>query len=142
SVRLVGGTGDKGADIVGVKDHQIWVVQCKHTTSSPPPKSAVDEVVAAGRFYGAHRVVVAVSRNPSEGFYEEVRRYKRHGLTVETILPSELLRLMADSPEYAPSRRNLRDYQREAAARFRESLVDTGRGQIVLATGLGKTIVM
>ncbi|TIL83471.1 MAG: restriction endonuclease, partial [Mesorhizobium sp.] len=50
-VRIVGGSGDKGADIVGVKNSQIWVVQCKHSTSSPPTKSAVREVVDASTFY-------------------------------------------------------------------------------------------
>lgn len=141
-VRIVGGSGDHGADIIGVKDRQIWVFQCKHTTASPPPKAAVSEVVEAGRYYKAHRIVVAVSRLPSDGFNEEIARYRRHGLTVEVAAPAELLRLMAQSPEYPPSRRDLRDYQKEAAAILRESLVDTGKGQIVLATGLGKTVVM
>ena len=55
-VRVVGGSGDKGADIVGVKNGEIWVVQCKHTTTSPPSKSAVQEVVDAGLFYKANRL--------------------------------------------------------------------------------------
>ena len=49
---------------------------------------------------------------------------------------------MRSSPEYAPSRRALRDYQENASSRFREALLDTGRAQVVLATGLGKTVVM
>src|SRR5262249_27176606 len=61
-VRVVGGTGDKGADIVGVKNGEIWVVQCKHTTTAPANKYAVQEVVEAGTFYGASRMLVATSR--------------------------------------------------------------------------------
>ena len=57
-VRIVGGSGDKGADIIGVKNREIWVVQCKHTTTGPPTKSAVQEVVDAGRYYKADRMVV------------------------------------------------------------------------------------
>ncbi|MCU7933648.1 MAG: DEAD/DEAH box helicase family protein [Candidatus Thiodiazotropha sp. (ex Dulcina madagascariensis)] len=141
-VRLVGGTGDHGADILGVKGRELWVFQCKHTTSSPPPKGAVTEVIEAARFYKAHRMVVAVSRQPSDGFHDEVAKYRRHGLKVEVATPERLLKLMTDSPEYGPARRVLRDYQQEASERLREALVDTGRGQVVLATGLGKTIVM
>jgi len=141
-VRLVGGTGDHGADVLGIKAGELWVIQCKHTTKSGPPKEAVGEVVAAARFYGARRMVVAVSRLPGVGFHEEIKRYERQGLKVEIATPEVLLGLMAESPEYAPTRRNLHDYQQEAAELLRHALTDTGRGQIVLATGLGKTVVM
>lgn len=141
-VRLVGGPGDRGADVLGVKQGQLWVFQCKHTTRGTPPKEAVGEVVEAARVYGASRMVVAVSRVPGAGLQEEIKRYARQGLTVEVATPEVLLNLMADSPEYAPSHRTLHDYQREAAGLLRESLTDTGRGQVVLATGLGKTVVM
>ena len=141
-VRLVGGSGDRGADVLGVKKGQLWVWQCKHTTSAPPPLAAVSEVVDAGRFYRADRIVVAVSRPPTDGFREEVAKYARQGLNIEVADPAGLLSLMAASPEYAPDRRELRDYQTAAAQVLREALTDTGHGQIVLATGLGKTIVM
>lgn len=141
-VRLVGGSGDKGADILGAKDGQLWVLQCKHTTRNPPPKTAVGEVVEAGRFYKAHRIVVAVSRPPGDALREEVAKYERQGLNVEVATPEVLLDLMYHSPEYTSLRRELHDYQREAVDLFREALTDTGRGQIVLATGLGKTVVM
>jgi len=141
-VRLVGGSGDHGADVLGVKDGELWVFQCKHTTTSSPPKKAVAEVVAAATYYGAQRTVVAVSRAPGQAFYDEVRRHARQGLDVVIAAPDALLQLMEDTPEYPPARRHLHDYQLEAAASLREALVDAGRGQIVLATGLGKTVVM
>ena len=138
----MGGPGDRGADVLGVKGDQLWVFQCKHTTTSRPTHDAIAEVVEAGRAYGADRLAVAVSQVPGERFRQEILRYRRDGLKVEIATPSNLLRLMASSPEYVPSRRSLRDYQIEAEAALRDSLVDTGRGQIVLATGLGKTVVM
>lgn len=141
-VRLVGGSGDRGADVLGVKEGQLWVFQCKHTTTGPPPAKAVSEVVNAAKYYKANRMVVAVARPPSQSFLDEVERFGRLGLRVETVGPGELLGLMAITPEHAPSRRDLHEYQREAARLLRESLIDTGRGQIVLATGLGKTVVM
>lgn len=141
-VRIVGGSGDHGADVLGAKNQQLWVFQCKFTSSSSPPKKAVEEVVEAARYYKADRMVVAVTRPPSNSYVEEVRRFARQGLTVETVPPTSLLKLMADSPEYAPCCRKLRDYQEDASNQFREGLLETGRAQVVLATGLGKTIVM
>jgi HJR/Mrr/RecB family endonuclease len=61
-VRVVGGTGDMGADIVGVKNSKIWIIQCKHTTTAPPGKAAVKEIVDASKFYKADRLVIATSR--------------------------------------------------------------------------------
>jgi superfamily II DNA or RNA helicase len=141
-VRVVGGSYDKGADILGVKNGEIWVVQCKHTTTSTPPKEAVSQVVDAASYYKADRLVVATSRPPGAAFNEEVQRYARLGIKVETLDPRKLLDLLSRLPDYAPARRELRPYQQDAAQKFREALLDTGRGQIVLATGLGKTVVM
>ncbi|ESY90690.1 DEAD/DEAH box helicase family protein [Mesorhizobium sp. LNHC209A00] len=141
-VRVVGGTGDKGADIVGVKNGEIWVVQCKHTTTAPANKFAVQEAVEAGTFYGANRMVVATSRAAGGGLQAEIDRYRRIGVNVELLDPAKLAIMAARIPEYSKSRRELRPYQQDALARFREGLTDTGRSQIVLATGLGKTVVM
>jgi superfamily II DNA or RNA helicase len=141
-VRIVGGSGDKGADIVGVKNKEIWVVQCKHTTRGPPTKAAVQEVVDAGRFYKADRLVVATSRISGGSLQVEIDRYKGLGITVELLDPPKLELLISKIPEYPKSRRELRPYQREVLEAFRGGLLDTRRAQIVLATGLGKTVVM
>ena len=141
-VRIIGGSGDRGGDILTVKDGKVWVVQCKHTTLSSPPKEAVTEVVAAGRFYEADRMVVACSRMPGPAFLQERERQARLGIKVDLLGPPELRALLNKVPEYAPVRRELREYQRDAVAKFREALLDVGRGQLVLATGLGKTVVM
>ncbi|WP_026987051.1 DEAD/DEAH box helicase family protein [Fodinicurvata fenggangensis] len=141
-VRVVGGANDRGADILGVKNGQIWVVQCKHTTTSSPPKAAVSEVVEAGRYYEADRMVVAMSRPPGASFREEIKRYHKVGVKVETLDPSQLKGLLAKVGEYPKARKELYPYQQDASEKFREGLTDTGRGQIILATGLGKTIVM
>lgn len=141
-VRIVGGRGDHGADVLGVKAGQLVVVQCKHTTATGPPRAAISEVVEAGRYYGADRLMVAVSRPPGPGFRQERRRYERSGLSILVADPSRLLRWTRDAKEYPPTRRVLHDYQEEASSRFREALLDTGRAQIVMATGLGKTVVM
>ncbi|AKQ68360.1 DNA/RNA helicase (DEAD/DEAH BOX family) [Myxococcus hansupus] len=125
-----------------MKAGAVWVFQCKHTTTGPAPRSAVEEVVAAGQFYKADRLVIALSRPAGDAILEDQRKYARLGLKVEIAAPRHLIGMANQSPLYPPSRRNLRDYQEDASQRFRQALLDTGRGQIVLATGLGKTVVM
>lgn len=141
-VRIVGGSGDHGGDVLGVRNSELWVFQCKHTTRTPPSRDAVGEIVEAARYYGAHHMVIATSRPPSDSFNEEKARYERQGLKIQVADPRRLLRQIERAPEYPPTRRGLRDYQEEASHRLREALLDTGRGQIILATGLGKTVVM
>jgi superfamily II DNA or RNA helicase/Holliday junction resolvase len=141
-VRIVAGSNDHGADVLGVRDGMVRVVQCKHTTTAGPPKQAVEEVIEAGRFYGADRMAVAASRMPGAGFMAEIERYGRLGLKVDVLGPKEILEWSRRVPEYAAARRELRPYQIEVANAFREILVDAGRGHMVLATGLGKTVVM
>ena len=87
-------------------------------------------------------MVVATSRPPGDSLLQEKARFGRIGLTIETADPRTILALMARTPEYAKARRRLYAFQEEACERFREGLVDTGRALIVLATGLGKTVVM
>ena len=141
-VRLIGGAGDKGGDVLAVKDGKLWVTQCKHTTSTPPPLSAVDEVIEAGKYYGAKRLLIASSRPASEPLKLRVQRERNLGLAIELAEPHKLLSWMGNSTEYPPSSRELRAYQQDASERLRDALLDTGRGQLVLATGLGKTVIL
>jgi len=141
-VRIVGGSSDRGADILGVKNGSIWVIQCKFTSNSYPSPSAVDEIAEAARFYKAQRIFVASSRPVGPGTREAVSRWRALGVDVELLEPITLLEMAKRTPEYPRSRRQLRDYQHDAAFRFLASLRETGRGQVVLATGLGKTVVM
>lgn len=141
-VRVVGGTGDHGADILGVKDGRLWVIQCKFTSNSYPPASAVSEIVEASKFYGADRIFVASSRPVGPATREAIERWRTLGIEVGALEPVTLLQMARKSPEYPRARRLLRDYQNHAVQNFIAALRETGRGQVVLATGLGKTVVM
>ncbi len=141
-VRIVGGTGDQGADIVGSYGGKLWIVQCKFTTASLAPVAAIAEVVNAGRVYGADVLTVATSQNAPSSFIEELRRYERDALTIHHWNPQALLDQMALVPEYAPSRRTLRAYQNEAKDCAVAALTETGRAFVVLATGLGKSVIV
>lgn len=140
-VRIVGGSGDKGGDVLGVRSGDLWVIQCKYTSGSPPIDS-VGEVVRAAEYYSASRPAIALSRPKTEAILSEVGRYKRLGIAVDVLDSGRILGLVRQAPEYARARRKLRGYQEQASGLLRHALTDTGRGQIVMATGLGKTVVM
>jgi superfamily II DNA or RNA helicase len=140
-VRIVGGSGDHGGDVLGVWRGELWVIQCKFTTGSPPV-DAVAEVVRAAEYYSASRPAVALSRPRTEALTAETERFKSFGINVEILDSPRILHLMDGAGEYAPARRKLHAYQEDASARLRHALTDTGRAQIVMATGLGKTVVM
>lgn len=140
-VRVVGRSGDRGGDVLGVKGSELWVVQCKFSSAFPPP-DAVTEVVAAAEYYQASRPAIALSRPVTESVEAEISRYSKLGVSVELLDPARILKLIDRAPEYAPGKRELREYQEEASTVLREALLATGRGQIVMATGLGKTLVM
>jgi len=141
-VRIVGGSGDRGADVLGVKNGQLWVVQCKFTSDSYPAPNAVDEVVEAARYYDADRLAVATSRPFGPALNGAIDRWGRLGIRVDSMPPATLIEMVRRSPEYPRARRELRDYQDECVQRLTAALRETGRGQLVLATGLGKTVVM
>ncbi len=141
-VLLVGSPGDKGADVLGVRAGELWVWQCKHTRTRFPPKEGVREVYEAAQYYGAQRMALAVSRQPNDAFNDEVARYKNRGFHIDIVTPQTLLQLATSCLEYPPGRRTLYPYQEDASSKLRTALLDTGRAQIVMATGLGKTVVM
>lgn len=141
-VRIVGGSGDRGADVLGVKDGKVWVIQCKYTSDSYADAQAVDQIVDAAKYYEADRLAIATSRPFGPALRSAIDRVSKLGFRIEALPPAVLVEMMRRSPEYPRSRRDLRDYQDACVKGIVASLRETGRGQLVLATGLGKTVVM
>jgi superfamily II DNA or RNA helicase/Holliday junction resolvase len=141
-VRIVGGSGDHGADVLGIKHGKLWVFQCKFRGECLRGASAVDEVVSAARYYGADRLAIATSQPFSRAMHVAIARWESLGVHIDP-MPRAVLAAMAESsPQYAPSRHPLRRYQGHCVTKIRAALRDTGRAQIVLATGLGKSVIM
>ena len=141
--RVVGRSGDHGADVLAVNQSgELWVFQCKFSRGTNPGKSAIDDVRRAGEVYGADALVVVSSLTPTRGFWAEFNRLIKMGLKLYHLGPNELSRGSMDAPFYPPSRFDLHEYQIEAVERVRVAILETERAQLVLATGLGKTVVM
>jgi superfamily II DNA or RNA helicase len=141
-VRVVGGSGDMGADIIGMINDELWVFQCKHSKNYRPPINAIQEAVNAAEIYGADRIGVVISTYPNESFNREIKRFEQRGLTIDVFGPKKISDLCTDAPEYNHKRKNLRVYQQRVFDDSYNSLIDTGKAQVIMATGLGKTVVM
>jgi len=142
NVKLVGGTGDRGADIVGMMGPDVWVVQSKYRMDGWVSKEAGQEAVRSMKFYGA-TVAVAVSNS---GFNEEALKHReqmiQRGVTLNLWGGAALHRYFQKLETFCINRKKLRDYQGRAVAAAEEA---RSQGQIsaliLMATGLGKSVV-
>ena len=72
-VSNVDGSGDGGADLVGVLDGERWVFQVKSKSAGVVDESAVEELLRGMQKYGASRGAVVTNRSFSQ---RVVRRSK------------------------------------------------------------------
>lgn len=139
----IDGAHDQGGDILGVRAGRRWVFQAKWKLGGPVAPSAIDEVINAKAFYNAdHAAVVSNSH-----FSAQTRRRRDEleavGFKIHLWSGKELLDLH-DSDAFATPRirsHTLRPYQVKAFQRVVEDLDNTDRALLILATGLGKTVV-
>jgi superfamily II DNA or RNA helicase len=140
-VRIIDGAGDEGADILAVRDREQWVLQCKFSSRGAVDRTGVDDAERARSRYGADHAVVVT--NTSLNATAEARRKALGGIgiKVDAWAGPTLEAIYAKMPARVPSKYELRPYQLEAAERIQADLEDTNRALLVLATGLGKTVV-
>ncbi len=142
--RLVGGPGDLGADVLGVKDNKLWVAQAKYRKDAVSIDGlAVKEVVQAINNYSAEEAVVVTNQLFSSAAYDIARRFSNDTGVRIRLWPGHILLDWAQKlPDYPASMTGLRPYQEQAV-----EAIDTTRsrgstrGLLVMATGLGKTRV-
>ena len=140
--QLVGRTGDGGVDVLATDaTGRLCLFQCKFTAGTPPGPTSIAEVRNAGKLYGADGLYVVTSTKPTNSFFSETSRLKSLGLSIEYLGSDRLASLSASVPTYAPTRVELYDFQAEAVSEIRSALLSSGQAQLVLATGLGKTVV-
>lgn len=141
-VSLVGGAGDKGADIVGVRSGKKWVFQSKYRNNGSVDTSAAKEAVYALTAYKAD-IAVAIS---TTGFNNDANIYckttNENGIDLRLWNRSTLLKFFDRLSDHSKSIRTPRDYQAEAiSAVERRRSEGESRALVVMATGLGKSMV-
>ncbi len=151
SVRSIGGPGNKqeGADLLAVSNltGKRYVFQAKNWKSNVGTK-AIDEAIEALRFYESDVPVVIATR----GFTDGARLYQQDLMRLgtplqlwdERYLKDRLSNISEDYP-YGNPELKLRPYQQQAV-NVVEDIAKQGKGAsrkalVVLATGLGKTMV-
>lgn len=135
----IDGSGDKGGDILGTLHGQLWVFQTKWKSKGSVDRSAVDEVSAAFEHYGADRAVVITNAKPSADAEQRTVELRRLGRRIDFWTGTNLQRLFEAAQEH-PSM-VLRDYQDAAISALWADLHQGRRSLLILATGLGKTVV-
>jgi superfamily II DNA or RNA helicase len=143
SVVNIDGPNDQGGDLIGVRDGRRWVFQVKWKSRGPVAPAAIDEVIRAKAYYGADRAVVATNSHYGPQARARQLELDRAGIRVELWSGRELLDLYADD-RFTMTRLPapvLRPYQVTAFENVIADLDSTGRALLILATGLGKTVV-
>lgn len=145
-VRLVGQTHDKGADIIAAKFGKRWLFQVKHWRARVGA-AVVDKTLDALRMYRADVPVLVALSGYESGVYEAQRRLMAERIPLQLWDGQELLKRSSALPDTYPCGETpgvlLRDYQEEAAQLIVRAYQERhdNRALVVMATGLGKTVV-
>lgn len=141
NIRLVGQTGDHGADILAQRGGKRWLIQVKHWQNKVGILVA-DQTLKAMSIYKAQvPVIVALS-----GFNEEIRKHQQvlmsRGIPLQLWDSNTLINKSAALPTKQEIVYQIRPYQEAAIQRIMKTFMEdhTRKGLVVMATGLGKTL--
>mgnify|MGYP000917672416 CR=1 FL=1 len=139
-VRVIDGSRDRGGDILAVRNREQWVIQSKWSSSGPISADGVNEVNEAFQYYRADTAVLVTNTTVSGPARKRAKSLKALGLNISlwegATLQEVGSRIPTHTRGYEP-----RTYQKRAIARVEADLKKTGRGLLILATGLGKTLI-
>lgn len=135
----IDGPGDNGGDLLGSRAGRLWVFQTKWKSRGPVPATAVDELSRAWDHYGADRGAVVTNAKPSADALQRVQELTRINRDIGFWTGTDLQQLYAVAEDHPALR--LRDYQDEAVSALWADLSHRRRALLILATGLGKTVV-
>ncbi|NUT47888.1 MAG: DEAD/DEAH box helicase family protein [Saccharothrix sp.] len=139
-VANIDGPGDEGGDILARRGTEDWVIQCKWKRRSAVGADAIDEVARARATYRAHRAVVVTNAQFSVAAKRRAEELARLGPPILLWTGDDLMSAFEKLPDRF-GELSLRSYQVEAVNRLGADLDGTGRALLILATGLGKTVV-
>ena len=141
-VKVVGGTGDLGADVLATRGKKLYVIQAKFRNSGTIGKKAVQEAINAMQEYGTDVCITATNRF----FSSDARSFnkEKQDLGFKTYLWNRdfILNQSSEIAYYSRSKRKPRPYQQTAIdAIFKALELGSNKGLLTLATGLGKTVI-
>lgn len=140
-IRLVGQSGDRGADVLAHRAGKRWLFQMKHWKNKVGVEVA-DQTLEAMRIYRAQvPVIVALS-----GFDEKLKEHQRallsRGVPLQLWDSKALVNKADKLPEIPAAVRVPREYQDQAIRSvIRAYNEGNKKALVVMATGLGKTFV-
>jgi superfamily II DNA or RNA helicase len=142
-VANIDGPHDQGGDLIGIRAGRRWVFQAKWKSSGPVPPSAIDEAIQAKAYYRTDHAVVVTNSHYGPQTRKRQRELQRAGVRIELWSGRELIDLYSDD-RFTMLRlppHTLRPYQMRAFEEVTTDLDSAGRALLILATGLGKTVV-
>jgi superfamily II DNA or RNA helicase len=141
-VRVVGGSGDKGGDVIAERNGQRWVAQVKYRSTGSVGKDAVDEALNAQAYYDAQVPVISTNQALSREGIKRLSNLQQQGIRFQKWDRGWFLRRFEQLPEFTPQdSRTPRPYQLSAINQIVAAVKEPGLdgGVLLLATGLGKT---
>ncbi|MBD8504962.1 DEAD/DEAH box helicase family protein [Hoyosella sp. G463] len=140
-VRAIDGAGDRGADILAVRNNEEWVIQCKWSLNGAIDAAGVNEVNEAFAYYRAERAVLVTNTDLTRPARARAEELKRLGLKIDVWNGASLEAIGSAMFDRVPNRHDVRDYQKTAVEAIERDLGNNQKALLVLATGLGKTVV-
>jgi superfamily II DNA or RNA helicase len=140
-IRLVGQSGDRGADVLAHRAGKRWLFQMKHWRNKVGME-VVDQTLESLRIYRA-QVPVIVALN---GFEAKVREQQQtlmsRGIPLQLWDVNTLVSRAQGLPSISDPGREARLYQEDAIKEIIKNYNnDMNKALVVMATGLGKTFV-
>lgn len=140
-VRAIDGAGDRGADVLAIRDGREWVFQSKWSKNGPINASGVNELAEAFAYYRADQAVLVTNTQLSGPALSRTGELERIGLKVSVWNGDMLSALGSRMSDRIPPRHGIREYQEKAVLALERDLEEGNRALLILATGLGKTVV-
>ncbi|WP_406285150.1 DEAD/DEAH box helicase [Embleya sp. NBC_00896] len=140
-VRVVDGPNDGGADLLAVRDREQWVLQCKWSSRGLVDQGGIDDLERARTRYGADKAVLVTNTGLNRTAEKRRQALADVGIKITVWDSPTLIGIWNHMPSRVPGPFALRPYQKAAVEAVEAHLTSDESALLVLATGLGKTVV-
>ena len=146
-VKDVGGSGDKGADILAIRNkHQVkeqYLFQCKAVSGGNyVGSSAINQALQGQSYYGANAAVIVTNGDFRQSAIKRKDQLVSEGFNVRLWNGATLKAILDKWPDEPATRRSLRKYQDIIVKKLVKGYEqERTKSLFVVATGLGKTVI-